>query len=94
MTQTSTHRWSTGATILGIVGIVAYALTGFLFVSSGLVVPAPWLFVLWAAWIVGIYLVIRLFVTRRALTLLAAVAAVAFWWVFITLGESILDWTA
>lgn len=95
MTQTSTtRRWSTGATALGVVGIVAYALTGFLFIAGGLVVPGPWLYVLWAAWLAGVYLVFRLFITRRPWTFLAAVAAVAFWWVFVTLGEALLGWTA
>lgn len=94
MTQATTPGWSTGATVLGIVGLVAYAFTGLVFVSSGLVVPAPWLFVLWAAWLAGVYLAIRLFVTRRPWTLMAAVAVAAFWWVFVTVGEAMFGWTA
>jgi hypothetical protein len=95
MTQTSTSRqWSTGATVLGIVGMVAYGLTGFLFIAGGLLVPGPWLIVLWAAWLAGVYLVIRLFRSTRPWTFLTAVGAVAFWWLFITLGESLLGWTA
>ena len=95
MTETSTTpTWSTGATVLGIVGLIAYAATGILFIAGGLVVPGPWLFVLWAAWLVGVYLVIRLFRGQRPWTFLAAVGAVAFWWVYVTLGEAIFGWTA
>jgi hypothetical protein len=95
MTETTTsRRWGTGATVLGIVGIVAYAVAGFLYITSGLVVPSPWLLVLWVAWLAGVYLVIRLFRDRRPWTFLAAAAAVAFWWLFLTLGEAIFGWTA
>ena len=90
----TTHQWSTGATVLGVLGIVAYALSGFFYIASGLLVPGPWLIVLWFAWLAGVYLVVRLFISRRPWTFIAAVAAVAFWWVFVTLGEALLGWTA
>ena len=94
MVETSNSQWSTGATALGIVGIIAYALTGFLFVASGLLVPGQWLIVLWAVWVAGLILVRRLFISRRPWTFLAAVGIAGFWWVFVTIGETLLGWTA
>lgn len=94
MAETSNRQWSTVATALGIVGIIAYVLTGFLFVVSGLVVPGQWLIVLWAVWVAGVIVVRRLFISRRPWTFLAAIAVVAFWWVFVTIGEALLGWTA
>lgn len=55
------------ATISGVVGIVMYAATGFVYLTSGLVVPAPWLLPLWAVWVAGLYLLIRVLRNRRAL---------------------------
>ena len=91
MTDTT---YGTGATALGIIGLVLYAATGILFLSSGLVVPGPWLFILWGLWLAGIWLVVGVFRNRRPLTALVAIGAVAFWWVFVTLGEALLGWTA
>jgi hypothetical protein len=85
---------SPAATISGVVGIVLYVATGFVYVTSGLVVPAPWLFPLWGIWLVGLYLLIRVFRNRRAWTPLVAVGAAAVWWLYVTLGGLILDWTA
>ena len=44
-----------------VVGLVAYLATGFVYLTSGLVVPMPWLAVLWVVWLVGLWLVARLF---------------------------------
>lgn len=85
---------SPAATISGIVGIVLYVAIGFVYLASGLVVPAPWLFPLWGIWLVGLYLLIRVFRIRRAWTPLIAVGAAAFWWLYVTLGGLYLGWTA
>ena len=90
----SAERPSTGETVLGVLGIVLYAATGLVYVSSGLVVPAPWLFGLWVVWAAGIWLLVRVFRRARAWTPLVAVGAVAFWWVYVTIGEAALGWTA
>jgi hypothetical protein len=84
----------TGATVLGIIGIVLYAATGILYLSAGLVVPGPWLFLLWAIWLAGLWLLVAVFRRRRSWTPLVAVLAVAFWWLYVTLGETLLGWTA
>jgi hypothetical protein len=85
---------STTANVLGVLGIVGYAATGLLYLASGLVVPGPWIVVLWAIWIAGLYLVVRLFRDARQWTPVVAVAAAVFWWLFVTVGEILLGWTA
>ena len=85
---------TTGATVSGVIGIVLYLAVGFIFLVSGLVVPMPWLAVLWAVWAGGCYPLIRVFQTRRAWTPLVAVAAGLFWWGYLSLGSALFDWTA
>lgn len=81
--------------ILGLVGLLAYLVVGFIpYLASGLMVPGPWLYVLWAVWIVGLALAWRTFQKRPAMVLLFAPAAVAFWFVYVTAGEQLLGWTA
>jgi hypothetical protein len=82
------------ANVLGIVGIVAYAATGFLYLASGLLVPGPWIVVLWVIWLAGLYGLVSVFRSRRQWTPLVAVAAALFWWLFVTVGEILLGWTA
>ena len=78
----------------GILGIVLYLATGFLYLAGGLVVPAPWLLLLWAIWVAGLYLLVIVFRSRRVWTPLVAVGAAVFWWLFLTIGENVFDWTA
>ena len=81
--------------IWGILGLVAYLGIGvFPYLSSGLMVPGPWLFVLWGIWLIGTFLAWRTFQSRPVMVLLFAPAAVAFWFIFVTMGEQLLGWTA
>ena len=80
---------------LGILGLLAYLVTGFFpYLASGLMVPGPWLFILWAVWVVGLVLAWQTFQRRPAMVLLFAPAAVAFWFLYLTAGEQLLGWTA
>ena len=83
-----------GATILGVLGLLLYAGVGFLYLTSGLVVPMPWLAILWLIWLAGLYPLIRLFSTARAWTVVVPVVALAFWWAYLSLGEALFGWTA
>ena len=81
--------------ILGIIGLLAYLVVGFFpYLASGLMVPGPWLFVLWAVWLVGLVLAWRTLQRRPAMVLLFPPAAVAFWFLYLTAGEQLLGWTA
>lgn len=82
------------ATISGFAGVGLYLLVGFFYLSSGLVVPPPWLLVLWAIWIAGIYALVTAFRKRRAWTPVVAVAAAAVWWTYLMIGGSFFGWTA
>lgn len=86
--------FGTAATVVGVLGIVLYLAVGFLYLTSGLVVPFPWLFVLWGVWILGLYPLVRLFRSRRVWVPAVAVGAILFWWAFVSLGGAVLDWTA
>ena len=76
-----------------VVGLVAYLATGFVYLTSGLVVPMPWLAVLWVVWLVGLWLVARLFRAWSWWVLAAAPLAAAFWFLYLTAGERLLGWT-
>jgi hypothetical protein len=81
--------------IWGIVGLLAYLVVGaFPYLTSGLMVPGPWLYILWAIWLVGAALAWRTFQRRPAMVLVFAPAAVAFWFLFVSAGEQLLSWTA
>lgn len=77
-----------------IAGVILYLLVGFPYLASGLVVPYPWVFLLWAAWVGGLVVLVR--VVRRApiWTPAVAVGAVAFWVLVVQLGDWLLGWTA
>jgi hypothetical protein len=92
--QDETQVRETAATVSGIIGIVLYVAVGFVYLTSGLVVPYPWLLVLWAVWAAGIYALVTVFRARRVWTPAVPLAAALFWWVFLTVGENMLGWTA
>ncbi len=94
MTASEASSGSAGR-VLALVGLILYLVTGvFPYLASGLVAPLWGIAVLWAGWLVGLWLTIRLFRARSPWTLAMPVAALAFWWVVITLGENLFDWTA
>lgn len=94
MQQHSSAGNGLAVTISGFVGLGLYLLVGFFYLSSGLVVPQPWLILLWAIWIAGIYPLVTLFRRRRALTPVVAVAAAMVWWIYLTVGGTFFGWTA
>ncbi len=94
MTTPTASSWSVGR-ILALVGLVLYLATGgFPYLASGLVAPMWGIAVLWLGWLVGLWLTIRLFRGDSAWALAMPVLAIVFWWVVITLGENLFDWTA
>lgn len=81
-------------TTLGIAGVALYVLVGFLYLSSGLVVPMPWLPLLWIFWAAGWYLIVRMWQSHRTWVPMVAVGAGLVWWAYLTIGESLFGWTA
>ncbi len=91
---TSTAPWP-ARRILGLVGLVLYVATGvFPYAASGLVAPLWGIAVLYVGWLLGLWLTIRLYQRRSAWALAMPIAALAFWWVVLTIGESVFGWTA
>jgi len=80
--------------VLGIVGVLLYLLVGFLYFGSALVMPYPWVFVMWALWIGGVIVLIRVFQDSRAWTPVVAGAAVVLWVMIVQLGSWLFGWTA
>jgi hypothetical protein len=94
MMTTSTGAWPTGR-VLALLGLVLYIGTGvFPYLASGLVAPLWGIAVLYVGWLLGLWSTISLFRRRSAWALVMPLAALAFWWVVITIGESVFDWTA
>lgn len=94
MQQQSRASHGLAVTISGIAGIGLYLLVGFFYLSSGLVVPPPWLILLWAIWVAGIYPLMTVFRRRRVSTPVVAVAAALVWWIYLTVGGTLFGWTA
>ena len=94
MEQQSSAGHGLGATISGLAGLGLYLLMGFFYLSSGLVVPPPWLWLLWAIWIAGLYPLVTVFRRRRVWTPVVAVVAAVVWWFYLAAGGTFFNWTA
>jgi hypothetical protein len=81
-------------TVIGIAGIVLYLLVGILFIASGLVMPYPWVFGMWALWGTGWVLVVKAYQASPATTIIVPIGAAALWAVIVQLGSWLFDWTA
>jgi len=73
---------------------VLYVMVGWLYLGSGLVMPYPWVFLMWAVWLAGLVVLLRIFRRARAWTPAVAVGALAFWVIVIQTGSWIFGWTA
>lgn len=90
----STEAWPTGR-VLALIGLVLYIGTGvFPYLASGLVAPLWGIVVLYVGWLLGLSSTIWLFRRKSAWALTMPIAALGFWWLVITIGESIFGWTA
>jgi len=79
---------------IGVVGIVLYLLLGVLYLGSGLVMPYPWVFGMWALWIAGSVVLARVFSGRRPWTPAVPVAGLGAWVIIVLAGEQLFGWTA
>lgn len=78
-----------------LVGVVLYVVTGFFYITSGLIVPLfPWLMILNAVWAFGFVVMLRRSRAQWWVAPVGAVAAIVFWVVFVWGGEAIFGWTA
>lgn len=78
-----------------IVSLLAYLAIGFFpYLVSGLIVPIGAVAVLMVCWFAGLMLTSRLAASRPLLAPLGVVAAILFWFTFVTVGSSLFGWTA
>lgn len=80
--------------VLGLIGIGLYLPLGILYLGSGLVMPYPWAFGMWALWLGGFALLARVFSRGRLLTPTVPAAALVLWVLIVLAGEQLLGWTA
>ena len=83
-----------GRTVVAVLGLLLMLPVGYFYLTSGLVVPGPWLFVLWAMFLV--LLVVAVLLARRRSWWVPAVPAAAFalWLLVLSLGGQLLGWQA
>lgn len=80
------------AMALRVLGFVLHAFVGFVYVSSGLIVPGLFLFSLWAAW--GALLALAILKRKNALYVLATPFIAAALWLVVVPGlGGLLNWT-
>lgn len=76
------------------IGIALYLATGWLYLGSALVVPYPWVYGFWSAWIVGAFVLARVARRSPAWTPIVPICAVALWVTVVQTGSWLLGWTA
>lgn len=79
--------------LIFIVTLLAYLAIGFVpYLVSGLIVPTGAVAILMVCWLIGLFLTARVATTRPLLAPLGVVAALLFWFAFVTLGSSLFGW--
>ena len=84
---------SAGPTVAAVVALIAMLPVGFFYAASGLVVPGPWLFLLWVVFLVLVSVGVRLFRRRSYLVLAVPVVAAALWLGTLSAGDAWFGWT-
>lgn len=76
-------------------GLALFGFVAFFYLASGLVVPTwPWLIILNAVGAFVAVMTVRLSAQRWWVALLGPLAAMAFWYLYLNLGDALLGWTA
>jgi hypothetical protein len=91
---TTRHRsGGVAATVAAVVAWLAMVPVGFFYAASGLVVPGPYLFLMWAAYVVLLVAGVVLTRWRSYWVLAVPVVGGVLWWAVVSAGERWLDWT-
>lgn len=76
-------------------GLALFAVVGFFYLASGLVVPTwPWLIILNIVGALSLVMTIRWSADRWWMAFVGPVAAMAFWYLYVNLGDALGGWTA
>ena len=77
-----------------VLAVVAHLGAGIFYAAAGLLAPLWAVLLLWALWVVLLWVLVRTWRRRPLLCLVVPVVAVAVFFAVITLGEQLLGWTA
>ena len=83
-----------GRSVLVVVAAVGQVLVGVLYLASGLVVPYPWVFGMWALWVGWSGVLLQIARSATIWSPLVPVASLATWVLIVLMGERVLGWTA
>jgi hypothetical protein len=78
---------------LAFLAFLAMVPVGFFYAASGLVVPGPWLYLLWLLFAVLLGVGVWLARRRSWWLLLVPVGGAVAWWAVVSAGEAWLGWT-
>lgn len=84
----------TARRVVGVVSLLMLAPVGFMYLMSGLVVPGPWLFAMYALFAVVVVVTVRLVRRGSWWALAMPPAAGGLWYAILTAGDRFLGWTA
>ena len=90
----SESKRSLVSAVLGIIGILLYALAGVPYLVVELVMPFPWVYGMWAIWIAGVFVLVRVVKRSPAWTPAVPVAAVVIWVTLVGGGSWLFGWAA
>ena len=101
MTPTSPDETSTrptrpsgpGPVVAAVLAWLAMVPVGFFYAASGLVVPGPWLFLMWLLYATLLVAALRLTRRRSYAVLLPPLVGGVLWWAIVSAGEAWLGWT-
>lgn len=80
------------STVVRLVAFLLMLPIGYFYITSGLVVPGPYLFLLWAAW--GAFLTMAVMKRNDWRFVVAApIGATVLWFATLWLGGTLLGWT-
>jgi hypothetical protein len=80
--------------VAAVVAWLAMVPVGFLYAASGLLVPGPWLFLMWLLYAAALAATVLLTRRRSYWVLVPPVVGAAAWFALVSLGEAYWGWTA
>ena len=80
--------------LLIVVAVAAQVAVGVLYLGSGLVMPYPWVFGMWALWLGWCGVLLRVARSTAHWAPLVPVASLGSWVIIVLAGEQLFGWTA
>jgi len=87
------HRRGAGPVAAAVVAFLAMVPVAFFYAASGLLVPGPWLYLMWLLLLVLLVVAVLLARRRSYWVLAVPVVGGTAWWGIVSAGEAWLGWT-